>query len=68
MIDDNEWLFLISGKTHSPVHGGDNPAPDWVDTRMWSEVQALAGLPAFDGLTESLGAELLDDFKVMSTP
>lgn len=64
LIDDNEWSFLISGKTLTPVLAGGNPAPDWIDARMWSEVQALAGLPAFEGLAESFAGPLLADFKV----
>lgn len=67
LIDDNEWSFLISGKSLSPVQARDNPAPDWIDTRMWSEVQALSELPAFEGLSESLAVEFLEDFKVIST-
>eukprot|EP00752_Nemacystus_decipiens_P010663 g9495.t1 len=63
LIDDNEWSFLISGKTFTPVQAGENPGPDWIDARMWSEVQALAGLPAFEGLAESFAGPLLEDFK-----
>ena len=65
LIDDNEWSFLISGKTYTPVQAGENPAPEWVDARMWSEVQAVAGLSAFNGLAESFAGPLLQDFKVM---
>lgn len=64
LIDDNEWSFLISGKTFTPVQAGENPGPDWIDARMWSEVQAVAGLPAFEGLAESFAGPLLEDFKV----
>lgn len=66
MIDDNEWSFLISGKTFTPVQAGENPGPDWIDARMWSEVQAVAGLPAFEGLAERFAGPLLEDFKVRS--
>ncbi|CAN0221029.1 unnamed protein product [Ectocarpus sp. 6 AP-2014] len=65
LIDDNEWSFLISGKTYTPVQAGENPGPDWIDARMWSEVQALAGLPAFEGLAASFAGPLLEDFKSM---
>ena len=68
MIDDSEWSFLISGKTFTPVQAGENPGPEWIDARMWSEVQAAAGLPAFEGLAESLAGVLLEDFKVGSAP
>ena len=63
-IDGNEWSFLISGKTLSPVQAGENPASDWIDDRMWNEVQALSGLPAFEGLAEGFTGRLLQDFKV----
>lgn len=65
LIDDNEWSFLISGKTYTPIQAGENPAPEWVDARMWSEVQAVAGLSAFEGLAESFAGPLLQDFKVI---
>lgn len=35
---------------------------------MWSEVQAVAGLPAFEGLAESFAGPLLQDFKVTNPP
>lgn len=47
------------------MQAGENPAPEWVDARMWSEVQAVAGLSAFKGLAESFAGPLLQDFKVM---
>ncbi|CAM9446075.1 unnamed protein product, partial [Choristocarpus tenellus] len=46
-INDREWSFLISGKTDTHDQSGENPAPDWIDARMWSEVQSLSGLGAF---------------------
>lgn len=64
LIDDHEWSFLISGKTLTPVLAWENPAPDWIDARMWNEVQALAGLPVFNGLAETFAMSLLQDFKV----
>lgn len=64
LIDDNEWAFLISGKTCNPVNAGENPASDWIDARMWSEVQAISGLPAFQGFAESFAGSLLQEFKV----
>ncbi|CAM9904874.1 unnamed protein product, partial [Sphacelaria rigidula] len=63
LIDDNEWSFLISGKTYTPVNAGANPGPSWIDARMWSEVQAVSGLPAFEGLAESFAGPLLEGFK-----
>lgn len=54
----------MSGMTCTPVNAGDNPAPDWIDARMWSEVQAVAGLPAFEGLAQSFAGPLREDFKV----
>lgn len=32
---------------------------------MWGEVQALAGLPAFEGLADTFAGPLLEDFKVL---
>ncbi|CAM9289484.1 unnamed protein product, partial [Discosporangium mesarthrocarpum] len=64
-INDKEWGFLISGKTDIPIQAGENPAPDWIDARMWNEVQSLSGLQAFDGLTQCFMREMLGSFKNM---
>jgi dynein heavy chain len=47
-IDPLEWMFLISGK----VMGAEaltNPAPDWIDGRMWSEMMAVSALERMKG-------------------
>ena len=51
LIDPTEWLFLISGKALTSVTLA-NPAPDWIDGRMWAEFTALATLPTFAGLAQ----------------
>lgn len=51
LIDANEWLFLVSGKCLGSVQVS-NPAPDWLDGRMWSEFTALSTLDKFTGLAE----------------
>eukprot|EP00981_Chlorochromonas_danica_P005554 scaffold1129_cov164-Ochromonas_danica.AAC.19 len=60
-IDSNEWSFLISGKggAGSSEHLV-NPAPDWIDGRMWSEIVALSTLPTFDGLAGDFVHHLFD--------
>ncbi|CAB1101954.1 unnamed protein product [Ectocarpus sp. CCAP 1310/34] len=56
------FSFLITVRV---LQAGENPGPDWIDARMWSEVQALAGLQAFEGLAASFAGPLLEDFKSM---
>ena len=51
LIDPTEWLFLISGKALASVTLA-NPAPEWIDGRMWAEFTALATLPTFAGLAQ----------------
>jgi hypothetical protein len=31
-----------------------NPAPDWLDKRMWGEIASLSTLPAFHGLADDV--------------
>ena len=31
-----------------------NPAPDWIDGRMWSEITALSTLPMFANLAQDV--------------
>lgn len=49
MIDSSEYGFLISGKTMK-TETINNPAPDWLDGRMWSEFLSLSTLSMFEGL------------------
>ncbi|RYG66022.1 hypothetical protein EON64_10685, partial [archaeon] len=52
-IDSTEWSFLISGKTLA-VESVHNPAADWIDNRMWSEITSLSTLPTFQGLANHI--------------
>lgn len=49
MIDDAEWRFLLTGKAISSANDA-NPAPEWIDARMWSEITQLTTLYAFKPL------------------
>mmetsp|Transcript_24429 Transcript_24429/g.96934 ORF Transcript_24429/g.96934 Transcript_24429/m.96934 type:complete len:2723 (+) Transcript_24429:2309-10477(+) len=55
-VDSGAWHFLISGTTRMSIPHTvlRNPAPDWIDTRMWREIQTLAALPAFTSIDKSL--------------
>ena len=59
-VDPAEWRFLISGQAGSSESQGCIPAPEcpWVDSRMWTELQALSGLPAFDGIDKHFAANI----------
>eukprot|EP01033_Poteriospumella_lacustris_P000280 gene286-182_t len=63
LIDNAEWNFLISGKCLTSDNVA-NPAPDWIDNRMWSEVTALSSLDKFKGLATSV-KEHLEDWRVI---
>ena len=52
-IEPDELTFLISGKTTTSVKI-DNPSPDWIDNRMWTEICHLSTLENFKGLAENL--------------
>jgi dynein heavy chain, axonemal len=58
-VDGNEWSFLISGKSMSsePVQ---NPSPDWIDGRMWSEICALSTLSSFQGFVQDFIGHLAE--------
>jgi dynein heavy chain, axonemal len=42
-----------------------NPAPEWIDGRMWKEIKALSSLPAFRGLARDFESSLRGEFKAM---
>jgi len=47
-IDGNEWMFLITGKTPKSKQL-ENPNPDWIDARCWTEINSLCTMPVFEG-------------------
>ena len=49
--------LLPPGKAMTNVHH-PNPAPDWIDKRMWSEISALTTLPIFANLAQDVRAAL----------
>jgi dynein heavy chain len=52
-IDPMEWMFLISGKSIESLQV-PNPAPDWIDGRMWAEICCVTTLPSYKGLAEDV--------------
>ena len=53
LIDGLEWLFLVSGKGASSI-SQENPAEDWINGRMWSEVLSLSSLGKFKDLNKHI--------------
>ena len=45
--------YSRTGKTISSLEL-PNPAPDWLDKRMWGEIATLSTLPAFHGLADDV--------------
>ena len=60
-IDNDEWRFLLAGGS-STSSGLANPAPSWLTSQSWSEIQSLAHLPGFNGLDNDFAASS-DTFK-----
>ena len=50
----DEWRYLLSGGTVVPKQI-DNPAPDWLSDRAWSEVLTLSALVSKTHLYTRLG-------------
>jgi dynein heavy chain len=49
--DPQEWRFLLAGPTAAAdASAPANPVPEWLTDKGWTELQALACLPAFKGL------------------
>lgn len=46
-------IIISAGKCLASV-SRVNPAPEWIDNRMWFEVAALSSLEKFDGLIDSV--------------
>jgi dynein heavy chain len=58
-IDSREWAFLMSGKA-AAEKTLDNPSPDWIDGRTWSEILNFSTLDAFDGFETDFVKQLQD--------
>ena len=54
-VDAMEWRFLISGKVPTNIEL-ENPNPEWLDVRMWTEMCQLSTLPAFEGLAADIAS------------
>jgi hypothetical protein len=52
-----EWRFLISGMAPNRK---DFPNPDntWIESNVWSEVNIMAGLPAFANFPKDFSASM----------
>eukprot|EP01029_Cantina_marsupialis_P009143 TRINITY_DN2137_c0_g4_i1.p1 TRINITY_DN2137_c0_g4~~TRINITY_DN2137_c0_g4_i1.p1 ORF type:complete len:4119 (-),score=1448.16 TRINITY_DN2137_c0_g4_i1:93-12449(-) len=61
MIDALEWRFLISGQSPSPKTQ-EKPEEDWIDERMWTELQMVAGLSAFGDILDNF-TNNIDEWK-----
>ncbi|CAM9775317.1 unnamed protein product [Chrysoparadoxa australica] len=59
LVDATEWRFLISGMSMGPSDA-PNPDPSWVESNVWSEIQALCGLPFFKNFADNFSARASD--------
>ena len=57
-VDGAEWRFLLSAQALGAPKEAPNPDPTAIVDRAWSEVCALAGLPAFAGLETTFKDDL----------
>ena len=58
-IDPFEWQFLLSGQSTNPSEV-ENPAPDWIIKRVWSEICALDDIAIFKGISSTFKDNLTD--------
>jgi len=62
-INPEEWMFLISGKTASQKTM-DNPDPEWIDVRCWSEIMYISTLPIFEGFENDFVRQIVEYKKI----
>merc|ERR1719482_2534792 len=58
-IDQTELRLLLTGPL-SEVESGKEPPREWVDEKMWNEIQTVAQLPTFAGLDTDFADMSLD--------
>lgn len=44
-LDNQEWLFLLTGGVALAGSGQPNPAPDWLPDNSWQQIQMMKSIP-----------------------
>lgn len=57
-IDNDEWMFLLTGGLAFDSKIPPNPAADWLRDRAWSEANKLSAFSVFSGFAEDLAANI----------
>ncbi|TPX32092.1 hypothetical protein SmJEL517_g04759 [Synchytrium microbalum] len=52
-IDQDEWMFFLTGGVGVGGDGPPNPAPSWLSEKSWGEIVRLSAMPAFKGFATS---------------
>ncbi|KAJ3098250.1 Dynein heavy chain 3, axonemal [Phlyctochytrium planicorne] len=59
-VDQDEWMFLLTGGLGVDPNMPPNPAPEWLSDKAWGEINRFSNLPAFSHFTNSFkGAPML---------
>ncbi|KAL0221591.1 hypothetical protein RCL1_001445 [Eukaryota sp. TZLM3-RCL] len=72
VIDENEYLYLLSGSTSLDKPKIPNPSTDLFDERTWKDLYGLNNLPAFSGILDDIIKNLevfkiwMDNFGIIS--
>ncbi|KAB7504869.1 hypothetical protein Anas_01838 [Armadillidium nasatum] len=45
LVDDREWLFLLTGGVAVSGKAEENPAPEWLSDSSWQHIRMLQNLP-----------------------
>ncbi|XP_066590873.1 dynein axonemal heavy chain 1-like [Prorops nasuta] len=64
-INQNEWSHFLSGPI--PAKELSNPAPQWISTRSWKDIQALERLPKFQNFIAAFKGSLPEFKKIFDT-
>jgi dynein heavy chain len=64
-MDMAEWRFYLTAQGGAVLDGSrENPAPDWLSSKAWTDFQQLSNLSAFAGLADDI-AENSQSWTVM---
>ncbi|TPX33936.1 hypothetical protein SeMB42_g07413 [Synchytrium endobioticum] len=61
-IDQEEWMFFLTGGVGVGGDGPPNPAPTWLSEKSWGEIVRLSAMPSFKGFASSF-SEKIDAWK-----
>jgi dynein heavy chain len=64
-LDQDEWLFLLTGGSVGDPNIPSNPASSWLSEKAWGEANRLSNLPEFSAFTEEFDTTRREKWEII---